>query len=44
MVNYISQFIPHITTITAPLTELSGNAEWLWTDLQAAAFKALKRA
>jgi len=27
MVNYISQFIPHITTITAPLTELSGNAE-----------------
>jgi len=27
MVNYISQFIPHIATITAPLTELSGNAE-----------------
>jgi len=44
MVNYISQFIPHIATITAPLTELSGNAEWLWTDLQEAAFKAVKRA
>jgi len=29
IVNYILQFIPHITTITAPLTELSGNAEWL---------------
>jgi len=29
MVNYISHFIPHIATITAPLTELSGNAEWL---------------
>jgi len=44
MVNYISQFIPHIATITAPLTELSGNAEWLWTDLQEAAFEAVKRA
>jgi len=44
MVNYISQFIPHIATITAPLTELSGNAEWLWTDLQEAVFEAVKRA
>jgi len=46
MVNYISQFIPHIATITAPLTELSWNlnAEWLWTDLQGAAFEAVKRA
>jgi len=44
MVNYISQFIPHIATSTAPLTELSGNAEWLWTDLQQAAFKGVKRA
>ena len=44
MVNYISQFIPHIGTITAPLTELSGNAELLWTDLQEAAFEAVKRA
>jgi len=44
MVNYISRFIPHIATITAPLTELSGNAEWVWTDLQEAAFEAVKRA
>jgi len=43
MVNYISQFIPHIATITAPFTDLSGNAEWLWTDLQEAAFEAVKR-
>src|SRR5712691_22961 len=43
MVNYISQFIPHIATITAPLTELSGDAEWLWTDLQEPAFLAGKR-
>ena len=43
MVNYISQFLPHIATITAPLTELTGNAEWLWTDLQEAAFQAVKR-
>jgi len=42
MVNYISQFIPHIATITASLTELSENAEWLWTDLQEAAFEAVK--
>jgi len=44
MVNYISQFIPHIATITAPLTELRGNAEWLWTDLQQAPFEAVQRA
>jgi len=44
MVNYISQFFAHIAAITVPLTELSGNAEWLWTDLQEAAFEAVKRA
>jgi len=44
MVNYISQFIPQIAANTAPLTELSGNAQWLWTDLQEAAFEAVKRA
>ena len=44
IVNYILQFIPHITTTTAPLTELSGNAEWLWTDRQEAALEAVKRA
>jgi len=44
IVNYILQLIPHIATITPPLTELSGNPEWLWTDLQEAAFEAVKRA
>jgi len=44
MVNYISQFIPHIATITAPLTAMTGNAEWLWTDLHEAAFEVVKRA
>ena len=44
MVNYISQFIPYAATITALLTELTGDAEWLWTDLQETAFQAVKRA
>jgi len=44
MDNYISQFIPHIASITAPLTELSGKAESLGTDLQEAAVEAVKRA
>jgi len=44
IVNYISQFLPHAATITALLTELPGNAEWQWTDLQDAAFEAVKRA
>ena len=28
IVNDISQFLPHAATITAPLTELTGNSEW----------------
>jgi len=42
MVNYKWQFIAHIAIITAPLTELSGNAEWLWTDLQEAGLDVVK--
>jgi len=42
MVNYICQLLPHIATITAPLTELSGNAESQFTDLQEGAFEAVK--
>jgi len=42
MVNYISQFITHIATITSPLTGFGGNAEWLWTDLEEAALAAVK--
>jgi len=44
MVNYILQFLPYAATIAAPLTKLTGNAEWLWTDLHDAAFEAVKRA
>ena len=33
-----------MATITAPLTELSRNAEWVWTDLQDTAFEVVKRA
>ena len=44
MVNYISQVIPHIATITAQLTGLSGNDELLWTDLREAAFEPVKPA
>ena len=44
MVNYISQFMPHAATITAPLTEVTGDAEWPWTDLQETVFQAVKRA
>jgi len=44
MENYISRFIPHIATLTAPPTDLSGNTEWLWTDLREEAFEAGKRA
>ena len=44
MVNYISQFMPHAATITEALTELTGDAEWLWRDLQETALQAVKRA
>jgi len=44
IVNHISHLILPMATITAPLTELSGNAEYLSTDLQEAAFKAGKPA
>jgi len=41
IVNYISQFLPHIATIRAPPKQVSGNTEWLWTDLQEAGFEAV---
>src|ERR1700744_5619640 len=31
VVNYISQFIPNLATITAPLTSLTGTEEFVWT-------------
>src|SRR5207302_7082334 len=30
-VNYISQFLPHYASITAPLTYLTGSAAFVWT-------------
>jgi transposase InsO family protein len=44
IVNYVSQFLPHIATIAAPLTELTGKAEWEWTALHDAAFNQVKLA
>jgi len=43
LVNYISQFLPHIATITAPLTDLTGNAEFVWTPTHDTAFQNTKR-
>jgi len=39
LVNYIGQFLPHIATITAPLTDLIGNAEFVWTPTHDTAFQ-----
>ena len=35
--------MPHAATITTPCTELTGEVEWLWIDLQETAFQAEKR-
>ena len=35
--------MPHAAMITVQLTELTRDAEWLWTDLKEAAFQAVKR-
>ena len=37
-VNYIGGHLPHIATLQAPLTELTGNAPWKWTATQQQAF------
>ena len=29
--NYISQFLPHLVRVTAPLMALAGTAEFVWT-------------
>jgi len=46
MVNYIWQFIAPIAivTIIVPLTDVCGNAKWLWTNLKEAAFEAVRQA
>ena len=44
VVNYISQFIPHLTLITAPLTSLTGTEEFVWTATHDHAMDNVKRA
>jgi len=44
VVNYISQFIPHLASITAPLTSLTGTEEFVWTATHDYAMDNVKRA
>jgi len=44
VVNYISQFIPHLASITAPLTSLTGTGEFVWTATHDHAMDNVKRA
>jgi hypothetical protein len=37
-VNYVGGHLPHLATLQAPLTELTGNEPWRWTDLHQRAF------
>jgi len=43
VVNYISKFLQHIATLTAPLTALTGTVEFLWTALHDAAMTNIKK-
>jgi len=43
VVNYISQFLPHIAILTAPLTGLTRTAEFVWTALHDAAMTNIKK-
>jgi len=43
VVNYISKFLQHIATVTAPLTALTGTAEFVWTALHDAAMTNIKK-
>ena len=43
MVNYLSRFVPQLSTLAAPLTELAGSATmWEWRDLHTTAVKQIK--
>ena len=44
VVNYISQFIPHLALITAPLTSLTETEEFVWTATHDQAIENVKRA
>jgi len=39
VVNYISKFLPHIPTLTAPVTALTGTAEFVWTAVMGAPYR-----
>ena len=41
-VNYIGGHLPHLATLEAPLTELTGNASWEWGPLQQRSFDQVK--
>jgi len=43
VVNYISKLLPNIATLTAPLTALTGTAEFVWTALHDAAMTNIKK-
>ena len=43
-INYIGSHLPHIATLQAPLTELTGMQTWEWSDLQDNAFNQIKEA
>ena len=43
-VNYIGSYLPHIATLQAPLTELTGTQVWEWSNLQDKAFNQSKQA
>src|SRR5258705_1271714 len=43
MVNYLSQYVPHLSTYAAPLTQLCGSkALWKWRHIHTKAFEQLK--
>jgi hypothetical protein len=41
-VNYISQFLPHLSSVQAPITELTGKAHFNWTESCEHAFNKTK--
>jgi len=44
VINYISQFIPHLASIRAPLTSVTGTEEFVWTTTHDHALDNVKRA
>ena len=42
MVSYVSKFIPHLSSMTAPLCDLKKDDEWHWGPAQAAALQAIQ--